>query len=123
LPTWLTISAFQMLLICAGESNSTVQPENPDVPAVTMTVATKPDPQLSLTTYFTDESTGVGVVPPSSSVMVPVAVPSAMVAPVGLDSGTGGASSDSASCSPRISTCRVIDMTPDANSMTPEAAV
>jgi len=49
LPTWLTITAFQMLVMLAVLLNSTVQPLKAVLPAVTVIDAVKPEPQLLVT--------------------------------------------------------------------------
>ena len=63
------------------------------------------------------------VVTVSSSVMVPVALPSASVAPTGLDSVTVNVSCCSAAASPMTSTCTSCVVTPGANVTVPVVAV
>ena len=59
----------------------------------------------------------------SSLVMVPIAVPLAIVRPVGADSVTVNVSFGSTTVSPRIPTCTDCVVTPGAKVMVPESAV
>jgi hypothetical protein len=49
LPTWLTISAFQIFVMSKPASNSSVQPCSPWLPPGTVMLPVKPDPQSLLT--------------------------------------------------------------------------
>ena len=73
---------------------------------------------LSETATSPIESTGSG----SSSAIVATPVPSAMVAPLGADSTTAKASSNSSSESPRTLTGRGIETVPGVNVSVPDPA-
>ena len=71
----------------------------------------------------TDTVGGVTTTATSSLVMVPIAVPLAMVTPDGADNVTVNVSLGSTAVSPRMPTCTVWMVTPGAKVMVPASAV